>query len=192
MASARRRRRASPADSTARAAIPFQREQTEALRYTAKWYRVLAWAERAIESMQGFEPATFSTAKLSARVKQLSASRVFELRDSEEAYERGLPLEEFANLPRGPRRAPGGYRRVIINAYTWVPDHEAAVGYDPAWITLGWGMTAHEAVAAAHRFVKDYGQKLERQIVSRELLVTAFEVKFWTASSTASSTADYL
>lgn len=187
MASARRRRPApaTPAESAARAAIPFQREQGEALRYTAKWYRVLAWAELAITSMQGFEATTLAKAHLSPRVKQLAATRVFELRDSEEAYERGLPLEEFANLPRGPRRGPGGYRRVIINAYTWVPDHEAGVGYDPAWITLGWGMTAHEAVAAAHRFVKDYGQKLERQIVSRELLVTAFEVKFWTASATA-------
>jgi hypothetical protein len=149
---------------------------------------VLAWAELAVKSMQGFEPVELSRGRFSDRVTQFAASRVFYLRDSEEAYQQGLPLEMLEYLPSGPRRKLGGYRRVLITALTWVPDHEEEIGYDPQWITLGWGMTAHEAVAAAKRFIRIYTEALANRVVSRELIVTAFEIKFWTASARA----DYL
>lgn len=157
-----------------------------ALPYVIRWHRTLEWAERAVWGFPGFDPVTLPKGKLNGRVEQLSATCVRDLKDAEEAYSGGVPLEYLDNLPRGPRRELGGFRRVLVTALTWVPDDAGEVGYDAAWITLGWGMTAHEAGAATHRFVQSYANQLRRGIESRRLILTALEVKFWTASEAAS------
>jgi hypothetical protein len=159
--------------------------------YTSRWHRVAAWAEDAL-ALGGYDEvgeegarvhggSYYRRAKDSARVEQRAVARVRDLTDAEEAYERGLPLESLDAFPEGPGRDRGGQRRVVVTALTWVPDHEGEVCYDPAWVTLGHGMTARTAAAAAARFVRAYEQALAARVVSRELWFTALEIKFWTA-----------
>lgn len=128
----------------------------------------------------GWDPIHVETSR---RVAGFAASAVMNPRDAEEAFERGMLLDEFGNLPSGPRRDLGGFRRVVITAYTWKADDENEIGYDPGWITLGWGMTAHEAGAAMHRFIKEYGGRQRGPMPTYQLIVTAIEVRFWTTSS---------
>lgn len=176
-----RRRLPSPSPAAARLAVPYVTEQHVASRYTARWHRVRRWAEDTV-TRPGFEPVEGLTrGKWSPRVEALAASRVRELDDPEEAYPRGLPLEALDDIPRGPMADYGGRRRVVITALTWVPDHGGEIGYDPAWITLGHGMTANVASMNARRFIVNYERGLRQHSVSRELVVTAIEVKFWTS-----------
>lgn len=177
------------------------REANAGRRYAERWHKVDAWAGRVL-ALAGFDElesdagpearvwggSYYRRAKDSTRVQQRAVALVRDLTDPEEAYERGLPLEtldafEAATSP--PDRASGGYRRVVITALTWTPDHMGEVGYDPAWVTLGHGMTARAAAAAATRWVRGYAQALHNKVVSRELVFTALEVKFWTAPSGA-------
>lgn len=192
-------------NSAARPSIspdPGIREQLAARRYTGRWHRVLAWATRALslagyDDVESVEPGEqrrrarvwggsyYRLAKDSNRVEQHAVARVRDLTDAEEAYERGLGLELLDSLPAGPGRQQGGIRRVVITALTWTPDDAGAVAYDPAWITLGHGMTARTAAAAAARFVRDYTRALHARTYSRELIFTALEIKFWTARTSA-------
>jgi hypothetical protein len=165
------------------------REQRAAERYTAKWHRVEDWVEDAL-TLPGFDDVphrrlgTYFKREVD-RVTRHASSRVRDLKDAEEAYDRGMALEIFDGLPAGPGRDVGGLRRVVITALTWTPDAEGEVAYDPAWITLGWGMTAKQAAAAAKRFVRNYTRASNARVVSRELIFTAIEVKFWTARTAA-------
>jgi hypothetical protein len=160
-------------------------EQRAAVWYTRKWHRVRRWAEDAVE-LAGFEEVRphvirFAPKQNGTRVERLAVSRVRDMDDEEEAYARGLPLEVMEALIIGPGREEGGLRRVVITALTWVPDHEYEIADDAAWITIGWGMTAKQASVRAARFVRNYERALVKRVVSRELVFTAIEVKFWTA-----------
>ena len=167
------------------------REATSGRRYARKWHRVLEWAEDALSlagydsvgSARVFGGSYYRGSKHPERVEQHAVARVHDLTDDEEAYEKGLPLEMLDAFPAGPGRDEGGVRRVVVTALTWVPDYDAGVGYDPAWITLGHGMTARTAAAAAARFVRDYTRALDARVVSRVLVFTALEIKFWTAAN---------
>jgi hypothetical protein len=194
MASRKKNVRRIPALRAAARPLPYLAEvhENNAGRwYAAKWHRVSRWAEDAL-TLAGYDDvgtdgarvyggSYYRRAKDSARVEQRAVARVRNLTDAEEAYERGSPLEQLHAFPPGPGRTTGGIRRVVITALTWVPDHEGEVCYDPAWVTLGHGMTAKTAAAAAARFVKAYEQALSARVVSRELWFTALEIKFWTA-----------
>lgn len=185
-------RRATPSPGRSRSAVDsgggalFIREQREAERYTERWHRVARWAERAT-FIEGFDelPLERGRGRGNARVGGFAATAVNNLKDAEEAFERGVPLDTFGNLVGGPRRDLGGTRRVVITAFTWKADEENEIGYDPGWITLGWGMTAHEAGAAMHRFIKEYGARQRGPMPTYQLIVTAIEVKFWTQSEAA-------
>lgn len=178
---------------------PEVREQRGGRWYTARWHRVKAWSDAAL-ALAGFEDVAPDDARPRARVRtgsyyrhardarrveQHAVAGVRDLTDAEEAFERGRGLHLLERLPDGPGRAAGGVRRVVITALTWTPDYEGEVGYDPAWITLGHGMTAKTAAAAAARFVRDYTRALNARVVSRELVFTALEIKFWTAPAGA-------
>jgi hypothetical protein len=161
--------------------------------YARKWHRVLDWVSDSLllagyDSVGSARVRTgtyYRNMKHPERVEQHAVARVHDLTDDEEAYEKGLGLELLSSFPEGPGREAGGIRRVVITALTWVPDYEAGLGYDPAWITLGHGMTARTAAAAAARFVRDYTRALDARLVSRELVFTALEIKFWTARAGA-------
>ena len=143
------------------------------------------WAADSLE-LGGFEAVKphvirFARRQNGTRVERLAVSRVLDLDDEEEAYRRGLPLEVLEAFPAGPGRQRGGVRRVVITALTWVPDREYEIADDAAWITIGQGMTAKQAARRAAQFVRNYERALVKRVVSRELIFTALEVKFWTA-----------
>jgi hypothetical protein len=160
----------------------LSREQREAEAYTERWHRVMEWAPNALDALPGFEPEPSISPPQNERVEHLAFSCVRDLDSSDEALEKGLPLANIDFWVLGPRESEGGRRRVTITARVWVVDRENEDCYDPSWITLGWGISAHSSSAAARRYVRDYCEALAREVVSREFVVTAIEVKFWTAS----------
>jgi hypothetical protein len=160
-------------------------EQRQALRYTGRWHRVKYWQEEAL-AIEGFEEVKphvvkFAPKQNGTRVERLAVSRVRDLENEEEAYARGIPLGRLHDLPIGPGRHMGGMRRVVITVLTWVPDEKYEIADDPAWINIGWGMTAKQASRRAAAFVHGYARALANFTASRELIFTALEIKYWTA-----------
>lgn len=111
---------------------------------------------------------------------------VRDLHDEEEAFERGIPIWKGIDIvPPGPKRAEGGVRRVSIRFYTWTLDEKYGTAYEPAWVTTGWGMSAHAATMAHYRWTDDYALAVKQHRESRKLIATAIEIAFWTAGASA-------
>lgn len=195
---ARRRKRGNPPRGSRAARPSFYPEWHEnnvGRLYARKWHRVSAWVDDEL-SMAGYDEvggdrtrgkarvwggSYYSRAKDPTRVERRAVARVHDLTDAEEAYEKGIPLQYLGDFGEGPGRDAGGQRRVVITALTWSADDKHEVCYDPAWITLGHGMTARTAAAAASRWVTGYQDALAAHVESRRLILTALEIKFWTA-----------
>ncbi len=152
--------------------------------YVHKWHRVDDWAYGVLALMDLHEFSTQRNPRLGGWRGQLVAN----LDDGEEAYERGIPLERAPKFLGAPSREFGGWRRVSIRAYTW-ERNEITDRYEtllnPQWITTGWGMTARAAVVAHEEYIKDYKGALAVHRESRRLIVTAWEIVWWTASLSA-------
>lgn len=156
------------------------REQREVEAYTERWHRVNDWAEAALMEQPQFEPSGIAPPK-ETRVAVHSYSCVRDLDDPEEAFTDGKPLSELDWSMNGPRRELGGIRRCMVTARVWTIDRDNESAYDPSWITIGWGMTAHECCAAVRRYVRAYSEALAQDMVSREQVYTVLETKWWTA-----------
>jgi hypothetical protein len=152
----------------------------------AKWHRVDDWAQEATANLGDVEEYVSG---MNPRVSGWRGSWILDIDDNEEAFDKGVPLEQTIDvIPRGPGRKRGGYRRVSIRLFTWVIDTTHGDAYDPQWITTGWGMTAKAATHAHYRYLESYADAVARGIESRRLLATALEIVFWTASKTADYT----
>lgn len=141
--------------------------------YVVKWHRVLAWSR---ESMLG--DLTY-LAPPDSRVSGWRGTWVYDDRDDEEAYARGILLSELPDIVRCPDRSFGGVRRVSIRYFTWVVDELGA--FEPRWITTGWGMSACGAQNRHRRWIRDYAYAINHGVESRKLVATAMEIVFWTA-----------
>jgi hypothetical protein len=118
------------------------------------------------------------------RVDGFRASWVMDMRNDEEAYDEGIPVESFGEVVEGPNRERGGARRVSIRLYTWTVNSGRQGAYEPQWITTGWGMSARAASHAHGRWIDAYAYAVAHGIESRRLIATAMEVVFWTAGPT--------
>jgi hypothetical protein len=105
---------------------------------------------------------------------------VRDMDDSEEAAERGIPLERL-HIADGPNREEGGSRRIVIRLLTWVWDVRQQDAYRPQWGTFGTGMTAREATRYFNRYVSDYRNAVSKGIESRRLIVTGMSIVWWTS-----------
>jgi hypothetical protein len=146
--------------------------------YVIKWHAVNDWA---IESLGDLDISVAPSRD--RRVEAIRGSRVRDLLDDEEAYSAGIPLESLdEQFPRGPSRAVGGTRRVMIRLFTWIPDRTGQIAYSPQWIIAGHGFSAHSASASIARYIRSYALAVSRGIESRRLIVTAMDVVWWTAN----------
>lgn len=105
---------------------------------------------------------------------------VRDIDDSEEAAERGIPLERL-HIDDGPNKEEGGHRRVVIRLLTWLWDVRQQDVYKPQWGQFGTGMTALEATRAFNRYVRDYANAVTKGIESRRLIVTGMSIVWWTS-----------
>lgn len=141
--------------------------------YVAKWNRVLDWAR---ESMLG--DLTYLSPP-NSRTAGWRGSWVYDDRDDEEAFERGILLSEIPKIAVCPDKDFGGARRVSIRFYTWVVDDLGA--FEPRWVTTGWGMSACGATRRHQRWMRYYENAVEHGVESRKLVATAMEIVWWTA-----------
>ena len=118
------------------------------------------------------------------RVAGFRGTMVRDINDEEEAYDEGVPVEHFGDIPDGPNRERGGVRRVSIRLFTWTVNAGRKGAYEPQWITTGWGMSGRAAAHAHGRWIDDYATAVSRGVASRKLIATAMEVVFWTAGPT--------
>lgn len=144
--------------------------------YVVRWHRVDEWAR---DNVLG-DVATFESDN--ARVAGYRGTWVWDVNDDEEAYDRGIPVERFDDVPDGPGRERGGTRRVSIRLYTWVVDTKRHSCHEPQWITTGWGMTARTAAHAHGRWIDAYASAVAAGLESRRLVAVAMEIVFWTAA----------
>jgi len=140
-----------------------------------RWHRVDAWAESTVHG--DVEPF-FSPNR---RVAGWRGSWVLDINNEEEAFERGIPVEAFGEIPDGPGRDQGGARRVSIRLFTWTVNAGRQGAYEPQWITTGWGMSGRSAAHAHGRWVDAYADAVSHGIESRRLVATAMEIVYWTA-----------
>lgn len=158
----------------------FLREQARATAYTREWHVTHDWALDVVSLMDEV-PAPPSR---NPRTMVVRGALVWDLDDDEEAYERGLPLEEL-DAPEGPYRVEGGRRRVVIRAFTWEVDTRTRTAFKKQWNTVGSGFSGRSAWAALSRYVRAYAWALAHGLESRKLIVTALEVTFWTRAKSA-------
>lgn len=144
--------------------------------YAVRWHRVDDWAIEALSSWDIKRAPTRNP-----RIETIRGTNVRDLTDDEEAFERGIGLEEI-EVDRGPSRDVGGKRRVMMRLLTWIPDKVGGIAYAPQWIVAGHGMSAHAASAGLARYVRSYALAVSRGIESRRLVVTAIDIVWWTAS----------
>jgi hypothetical protein len=105
---------------------------------------------------------------------------VRDIDDSEEAAERGIPLEQM-ELDDGPTREEGGRRRVVVRLLTWLWDVRQRDAYKPQWGQFGTGLTAREASRAFNRYIREYQYAVMKGIESRRLIVTGMSIVWWTS-----------
>ena len=152
--------------------------------YVLKWHRVDDWAYRVLEPMDLYHFSTSRNPRLGGWRGQL----VGNIHDAEEAHERGIPLERAPEFSGAPSVGAGGWRRVSIRAMTWekseITDRYQAL-LNPQWITTGWGMSARTAALKHERYIERYQSMLDLHRESRKLIVTAWEIVYWTASQSA-------
>lgn len=153
---------------------PLAAEAEFAAAYTRKWHTVHSWAaENTVGdvTLRNGDPRRRSSEGLLVR----------DIDDSEEAGERGIPLQEM-HLAPGPGKDEGGIRRVVIRLLTWEWDVRQQSAYKPQWGTFGTGLTVREAVAAFNRYMRMYAHAVAKGIESRRLIVTGMSVVYWTSS----------
>lgn len=144
--------------------------------YVGRWHRVDDWArDTTLGDLSLFESDN-------ARVAGYRGVWVWDIRDDEEAFDRGIPVEAFGEISDGPGRDRGGTRRVSVRLYTWVVDTKRGSVHEPQWVTTGWGMTARTAAHAHGRWIDAYAHAVAAGLESRRLVATAMEIVFWTAS----------
>jgi hypothetical protein len=156
---------------------PFDRplaQQAEfASAYCRKWMAVHDWAMEAV-------PGDVTLRNGDPRRRSVEGLLVRDMDDSEEAAERGIPLEQF-HIDDGPNKEVGGRRRIVIRLLTWLWDVRQQDAYKPQWGTFGTGMTALEATRAFNRYVRDYANAVTKGIESRRLIVTGISIVWWTS-----------
>lgn len=160
--------------------VSTRQMQTAARAYTRRWHRTYEWALSCLPPMWEIAINPLSD----PRVQQIKGAIVDNLYDEEQAFKKGIPLEEMY-FYRGPTMAEGGRRRVIIRALTWVPDYKGEVAYDMQWATVASRFTGQATSAAANRYIASYAHACALGIESRRILVTAMEIRFWTQSKSA-------
>lgn len=146
--------------------------------YPAKWHAVNDWAFESLDNL-GFDVE--SKPSRNPRVEIVRGSNILDIMDDEEAYARGVPLQDLDLVPPGPSRAKGGIRRVNLRLFTWVLDRVGLIAYDPQWIIGGYGFSGHSASASLARYVRSYALAVSKGIESRRLVVTAIDIVWWTA-----------
>jgi hypothetical protein len=149
-------------------------------RYVVRWHRVDDWAYTNVAARGDVE----STDNPNTRIAGWRASWVRDMRNEEEAYDEGTPVETFGDLVDGPSREVGGSRRASVRLFTWTVNAGRQGAYEPQWITTGWGMSARAAAHAHGRWIDNYADAVSRGVESRRLIATAIEVVFWTAGPT--------
>lgn len=104
--------------------------------------------------------------------------------NEEKAYEYGESMEVVLDWLQAelPRRDDGGTRRCVLRLHTWEVDEESQLGFNPKWLSIGGGMTAHATIAKARRWARKYIESIDEGFVSRRVVVTAVEFVFWTAA----------
>lgn len=156
---------------------PFDRplaQQAEfAAAYCRKWMAVHDWAMNAV-------PGDVTLRNGDPRRRSAEGLLVRDMDDSEEAAERGIPLERL-HIDDGPNKEEGGRRRIVIRLLTWLWDVRQQDAYKPQWGTFGTGMTAREATRAFNRYVADYRNAVSKGIESRRLIVTGMSIVWWTS-----------
>lgn len=149
-------------------------------RYVIKWHRVEEWAHAQLD---GLDLSSADHPDIT-RVAGWRGSLVANIDDDEEAASAGEHLEEGRDFDLGPSRDLGGQRRVAIRAYTWEWDPDVQHAFAPQWITTGFGMSASSAVKAHRKYINDYSKQVGLGRASRLLVVTQWEIVWWTAPPT--------
>jgi hypothetical protein len=148
-------------------------------RYVIKWHRVDDWAQQALEPMDLYHYRDRREPRISGWRGQV----VVNLKDGDEAYERGIPLENSPLFLGAPTAQTGGYRRVAIRVHTWERSNVSDMFQtlqDPRWITTGWAFSANAAAAKHVRYLQTYTGLLAKGWESRKLIATAFEIIWFT------------
>lgn len=152
---------------------PLAQEAEWALAYCRKWLFTHDWAMTNV-----FGDVTLRNGD--PRRRSAEGLLVRDVDDSEEAAERGVPLERL-HIEDGPTKEEGGRRRVVIRLLTWLWDVRQQDAYKPQWGTFGTGLTAREATRAFNRYIHDYANAVAKGIESRRLIVTGMSVVWWTS-----------
>ena len=149
-------------------------------KYVVKWHRVQEWAYAQLDGLD----ITSADHPDIMRVAGWRGALVADIDNDEEAAEAGEHLESGRDFDLGPSRDLGGTRRVAIRAYTWEWDPDVQHAFNPQWITTGFGMSATSAVKAHRRYIRDYEKLVGLGRASRLLIVTQWEIVWWTAPPT--------
>jgi len=156
---------------------PFDRplaQQSEfAYAYTRKWHAIADWA---LENV----PGDVRLRNGDPRRRTAKGLLVRDVDDSEEAAERGIPMERM-RIADGPSKEQGGRRRVTIRLLTWLWDVRQHDAYQPQWGQFGTGLTALQASRAFNRYMREYQDAVTKGIESRRLIVTGMSVVWWTS-----------
>ena len=149
--------------------------------YVLKWHNVYDASHKLLQQISRPRETSISDRAL------LIQSRVKGCKDidnEEAAYEHGETMDTVLDWFRAslPLRTEGGTRRCILRIHTWEIDEEGQIGYNPKWLTIGGGQTGHATVRKAARWCREYIESIDKGYVSREVLVTAVEIVFWTSA----------
>jgi len=163
---------------------PELREAVAALAYTRLWHDVQEWAEAVCSGLEEWSPWPDEH----PRASKIRGLIVDDLDNEEEAFKRGVPIFDLVDW-LGPWQAPGrvegGHRRVILRVFTWVKDRDNDVAYAGEWLKIGDDMSAKAADAHARRWAREYEEQLSRGFASREIIMTAIEIAWWTQRESA-------
>jgi hypothetical protein len=151
--------------------------------FVRKWHRVDDWAQQVLSIMDLYHYRDRREPRISGWRGQV----VVNMNDGDEAYERGIPLERSPLFLGAPKADVGGYRRVAIRAHTWEKSEVSDMFetlQNPRWITTGWAFSANAAAANHVNYVRNYGALLAKGWESRKLIVTAWEIIWFTGGPT--------
>lgn len=151
------------------------------IKYVRKWHFVLDRAGFLLTKVGVVKETSLSPRALLLQARVPGCENI----DNEEsAYEYGETMEVVLDwlLTEMPRRNEGGTRRCVLRLHTWEVDDESSIGFNPKWLSIGGGQTAHATIAKSRRWARKYIESIDDGFVSRRVVVTAVEFVFWTSA----------